>query len=167
MVRPPPSNPSHRNYPSKPRKTTVAVAACPSCGQSWRVDPGKRALTCGECGHVFTASGETRRGHVQRATRSRDVPGRDEFVSRKVAAGVCGILLGGFGVHKFIVGLPGPGAIVLVFNVLSIGTGICCIFPLLGSTALSILGIVEGVLYLSKSEDDFYRHYAIERRWFF
>src|ERR1051325_7769174 len=38
--------------------------------------------------------------------------------SNKIAAGICGILLGGFGVHKFILGYSGAGLIMLLVTVL-------------------------------------------------
>lgn len=62
----------------------------------------------------------------------------------KVAAGVLGILLGGFGIHKFYLGQPGMGILYLLFC----WTGI----P-------AIVGFVEGILYLIQSNDDFNNKY--------
>ena len=58
----------------------------------------------------------------------------------KVAAGVFGILLGGLGVHKFYLGKIGWGILYLLFC----WTGI----P-------SIVGLIEGILYLTMSDEDF------------
>lgn len=52
-----------------------------------------------------------------------------EFANKKIAAGVLRILLGGLGIHKFILGFPEAGVIMLVTFVLSFGTGLFCIFP--------------------------------------
>jgi TM2 domain-containing membrane protein YozV len=89
------------------------------------------------------------------------------FAGKKIAAGVCGILLGELGVHKFILGLKTPGIVMLAVTVASYTFGACLIFPILGALAMHVIGIVEGVLYLTKSDEEFYRLYAVEKReWF-
>jgi len=89
------------------------------------------------------------------------------FVSKKVPAGICGILLGGLGIHKFIIGLNKPATVMLVFWLLGLGTGMCIVVPLIVSVAMGIIGLVEGIIYLTKSDEDFYQTYAIEKKeWF-
>ena len=79
--------------------------------------------------------------------------------SNKLPAGVCGILLGGLGVHKFILGYTGPGLVMLLVSVLG--------FCLGGAAVMHIIGIVEGILYLSKTDDEFVRTYVDGRKeWF-
>jgi hypothetical protein len=39
--------------------------------------------------------------------------------SNKIAAGVCGILLGSLGIHKFILGYTGAGLIMLLVTILT------------------------------------------------
>lgn len=58
----------------------------------------------------------------------------------KVAAGLFGILLGGLGIHKFYMGKIGVGLIYILFC----WTGI----P-------AIIGLVEGILYLTESDEKF------------
>lgn len=58
----------------------------------------------------------------------------------KVAAGLFGILLGGLGIHKFYMGKVGIGLIYILFC----WTGI----P-------AIIGLVEGILYLTESDEKF------------
>lgn len=83
---------------------------------------------------------------------------RETFVPKKVAAGICGILLGSFGVHKFILGLTTPGIIMLCVSVLTCG---------FGAIVMSVIGIVEGIMYLSKNDEQFYQDYAVQKRgWF-
>ena len=41
--------------------------------------------------------------------------------SQKIAAGICGILIGSLGVHKFILGMTGPGLVMLLVSILSCG----------------------------------------------
>lgn len=46
-------------------------------------------------------------------------------------------------------------------------TGICLVFPLLASLAMNVIGLVEGIIYLTKTDEDFYQTYAIEKKeWF-
>src|SRR5580700_4643294 len=42
----------------------------------------------------------------------------------KIAAGICGILLGALGIHKFILGMTGAGLTMLLISVLSCGFGL-------------------------------------------
>ena len=58
----------------------------------------------------------------------------------RIAAGVLAILLGGIGVHKFYMGKIGMGILYLLFC----WTGI----P-------ALIGLIEGIIYLTKSDDDF------------
>jgi TM2 domain-containing membrane protein YozV len=76
----------------------------------------------------------------------------------KVAAGICGIILGALGVHKFILGFTGAGVTMLLISILSCG---------LGAVVMHVFGIIEGIIYLTKSDADFYQTYVIERKaWF-
>ena len=90
-----------------------------------------------------------------------------EFASKKVVAGVLGILLGGLGIHKFVLGFPVAGAIMLVMFMVSFATGIFCFFPLFGCFVLGTIGLIEGIIYLTKTDEDFYRTYAVKKKsWF-
>lgn len=81
-----------------------------------------------------------------------------EISNKKIAAGICGILLGSFGVHKFILGMTTPGVIMILITLLTCG---------IGGFATSIIGIIEGVIYLTKTDDEFYRDYIVGRKeWF-
>jgi len=74
---------------------------------------------------------------------------------KKVIAGVCGILLGALGVHKFILGYTTEGIIMLVASILSCGL----LSPIMG-----ILGLVEGIIYLTKTDDEFVRTYVNNKK---
>ena len=63
----------------------------------------------------------------------------------KVTAGLLGILLGGFGVHKFYLGRIGAGIVYILFC----WTGI----P-------SIIGLIEGIMYLTATDEKFARDYV-------
>jgi TM2 domain-containing membrane protein YozV len=87
---------------------------------------------------------------------STELVPKQEFVGKKTIAGILGILLGAFGIHKFMLGNTTPGLIMLISSLLCIG------YPF-----MSIIGLVEGIMYLTKSDDDFYEQYAVEKKgWF-
>jgi TM2 domain-containing membrane protein YozV len=89
------------------------------------------------------------------------------FASKKIAAGICGILIGGLGIHKFVLGFNTAGILMLLTTVIGAVTGACLIVPILAPMAMGVIGLVEGILYLTKSDEEFYQHYAIQRReWF-
>jgi TM2 domain-containing membrane protein YozV len=78
--------------------------------------------------------------------------------SNRIAAGVCGILLGGLGVHKFILGYTGAGLIMLLITLLTCG---------LAYWVIHIIGLIEGIIYLCKSDEEFVRIYVDGRKeWF-
>lgn len=82
-------------------------------------------------------------------------PSMQEFASKKIAAGVCGILLGSLGIHKFILGFNKEGIIMIVISIVTCGT------------VSGIIGLVEGILYLTKTDQQFYDEYAIQKKgWF-
>lgn len=67
--------------------------------------------------------------------------------------GIFGIFFGGWGIHKFILGYNKEGVIqLLLCFVCGIGT---------------IIGVVEGIIYLTKSDDEFVSTYLVGRKgWF-
>lgn len=95
------------------------------------------------------------------------------FVGKKTTAAVLAILLGSLGIHKFILGLPKPGGIMLGASLVGLLGGFVGLFclvtlPLLiVPTVMGVIGIVEGIIYLQKSDAEFYRLYAVEKKgWF-
>ncbi len=81
--------------------------------------------------------------------------------SKKIPAGVCGILLGMFGVHKFILGYNKEGIITLVVTILG-----SFLFGL-GPTVMGIIGLIEGIMYLVKSDEEFVATYVDgQKGWF-
>lgn len=80
----------------------------------------------------------------------------------KIAAGLLGIFLGALGIHKFYLGYSTEGVIMLVATLV----GSIITFGL-ASFAMGIIGIVEGVLYLVKSDEEFYYTYELGHKgWF-
>jgi TM2 domain-containing membrane protein YozV len=64
----------------------------------------------------------------------------------KTAAGILGILLGGLGVHQFYLGSVGTGFILIAITFITCGIG-------------AVLGLVEGILILVMSDEDFNKRY--------
>jgi TM2 domain-containing membrane protein YozV len=85
-------------------------------------------------------------------------PNMQEVSGKKIAAGICAILIGSFGIHKFILGITTPGIIMLLVTLLTCG---------IGGVVMWVIGIVEGIIYLTKSDEDFYREYMVGKKpWF-
>lgn len=80
----------------------------------------------------------------------------------KTTAGLLAMLLGAFGVHKFYLGDTTAGGITLA---ISLGAGLLTCG--LATAVMSIIGLIEGIIYLSKSDDDFQRIYVQGKKsWF-
>ncbi len=77
---------------------------------------------------------------------------------KKIAAGICGILLGSLGIHKFILGYTKEGIIMLLVTILTCGVGGCVMW---------VIGLIEGILYLTKSDEVFVATYVQNKKgWF-
>lgn len=128
---------------------------CPRCN----AQNSGLSTTCLNCGATLPIAPMP----MQPVSRPQ-VPGAD----KKLAAGLCGILLGAFGVHKFILGYQQEGIIYLVmFAVALIITFITCG---IGSFLLmipGIMGLIEGIIYLTKSDEEFVHTYIVNKKpWF-
>ena len=74
--------------------------------------------------------------------------------NKKLLAGILGILFGSLGIHKFVLGYNKEGIIQIVISFVTCG-------------AAGIIGFIEGIIYLTKSDDDFYNTYQVGKRpWF-
>ena len=73
---------------------------------------------------------------------------------KKIPAGILGILLGRLGIHKFYLGYTTAGIIQIVITLLTCGVG-------------SIIGLIEGIIYLTKSDEEFANTYVNgQKAWF-
>lgn len=71
--------------------------------------------------------------------------------SKRMVAGILAILLGGWGVHKFYLGYTTAGIIQILA---------CC-------GGFGIVGLVEGIIYLMKSDAEFIQTYQVNKKeWF-
>jgi len=77
---------------------------------------------------------------------------------KKIVAGIFGILLGALGIHKFILGYTKAGVIMLLVSVLTFG---------IAAFVMGVIGLIEGILYLTKSDDEFVATYITgKKEWF-
>jgi TM2 domain-containing membrane protein YozV len=78
---------------------------------------------------------------------------QSDVAQKKMLAGILGILIGWTGAHRFVLGDTTGGIIRLC---LTLACGISW-----------IIGLIEGIIYLTKSDDDFQRIYIEGKKgWF-
>lgn len=81
-----------------------------------------------------------------------------EINSKKVTAGILAILLGALGIHKFLLGYNTEGLVMLLVTILTCG---------FGSAIMGIIGLIEGIIYLTKTDDEFRTTYLDNKKgWF-
>lgn len=82
--------------------------------------------------------------------------------NKRILVGVIALLLGAFGVHKFILGYNKEGIVMLGVSLLA-GAFTCGVATYL----VAVVGLIEGVIYLTKSDIEFYNTYVQGRKpWF-
>jgi len=86
--------------------------------------------------------------------------------NKKMLAGILAIILGSLGIHKFILGYQKEGIILLVATVIGYAT-MCFVIGWFLVMATAIVGLIEGIIYLTKSDEEFYNTYqAGKKPWF-
>ncbi|WP_198513423.1 TM2 domain-containing protein [Confluentibacter lentus] len=74
--------------------------------------------------------------------------------NKKLVAGILAILIGSLGIHKFILGYTKEGIIQIIISIVTCGIA-------------GIIPFIEGIIYLTKSDEEFYRTYQVGRKpWF-
>jgi TM2 domain-containing membrane protein YozV len=85
-------------------------------------------------------------------------PALQRAVGNKTVAGICGILIGALGIHKFLLGFTNAGVVMLLVTLLTCG---------FGAMPMAIIGLIEGIIYLTKSDQEFYQIYVVQKKeWF-
>ena len=89
-----------------------------------------------------------------------------QYSKSKIAAGLLALFLGTWGIHKFYLGYTTAGVIMLVGTIVSFVLTIVVI-GILGLMAFGIIGFVEAIIYLTKSDEEFNRIYVQHQKpWF-
>ncbi len=134
------------------KEVNEQAVACPACG----VPPLAEKKFCNNCG-VETAPNQalcTQCGVSLTAGSSES--------KNKMAAGLLAIFLGGLGIHKFYLGYNKEGVIMLA---VSLGGGLVTCG--LASAVIAIIALIEGVIYLTKSDQEFEQIYVQNQKgWF-
>lgn len=127
---------------------------CPTCG----AQNDATAQACYNC-HTPLVAAQSGYQPIQPTYAAPPARNWQEMgADKKLAAGLTGILLGGFGVHKFILGYQTEGLIMLLVTVLTCG---------MAGMITGVIGIVEGIIYITKSDEEFVRTYIQNRKgWF-
>jgi TM2 domain-containing membrane protein YozV len=106
-------------------------------------------------GYNYTAAGQ---GQGQAQRQQYPATSVQAGAANKLPAGICGILLNCLGVHKFILGYNTEGLIMLLGSILTCG---------IASPIFAVIGFVEGIIYLTKSDEEFVETYVKNKKgWF-
>ncbi len=113
-------------------------AFCPNCG----AHVNENQVVCVKCGGALTT--------VNKPASSKKTKSKKD----RVTAGVLAILLGGLGIHQFYLGNTVSGILHILVVIGTCGMG-------------GIIPLIEGIIYLSKSDEDFDETYVQNKRgWF-
>ena len=78
--------------------------------------------------------------------------------SKRIITGILGIILGALGVHKFVLGYTKECLIMLLSTVLTCG---------FAGSLTGLIGLIEGIIYLTKSDEEFINTYQNNQKgWF-
>lgn len=105
--------------------------------------PGADEQYCSSCGEIIKMEAEMCPECGVRQAEPETTSGGS--TKDKNTAGILALLLGGLGAHHFYLGNTGRGIIYIVF--------VWTFIP-------AIVGLVEGILYLTKSEEEFQQKYV-------
>ena len=147
---------------------------CSNCNAE--VKPGSKY--CAKCGTVIEqnnssnditskdrlSSSKTSKvnGSLSPQSSQYSDPSWDEIKSKRTTTGVLAILFGELGVHKFILGYNTEGFILLAVSI--VGGIITCGLALI---VTAIIAIIEGIIILTKTPDEFKRLYIDKKTgWF-
>ena len=124
------------------------IPACPSCGVPFVQQAAEPAA-------------------AQPVYQQQPATHLSEANNKKIAAGLCAILLGGLGVHKFILGYNTAGWIYLGIFIGGVITSCILPFIIISGPVMGMISLIEGIMYLTKTDEEFYRTYIANRReWF-
>jgi TM2 domain-containing membrane protein YozV/rRNA maturation protein Nop10 len=134
---------------------STRLKICPKCGtENYGLE-----TYCRTCGNMMENSYQNQQ---MQPPPNYGAQGQIPGAEKKMLAGLLGIFLGGLGVHKFVLGYTNEGIIMLLVSLVG-GFFTCGITSLV----VSIIGIVEGIMYLTKSDQEFVQTYVQNKKpWF-
>jgi TM2 domain-containing membrane protein YozV len=123
-------------------------------------DAKKGARKAAEKAEEF--AGEAKESAKEFAKEAKETFNNASGENKKVLAGILAIVLGSLGVHKFILGYNKEGVMLLVAT-LVLGFFTCGF----GAGLTGLIGIIEGIIYLTKTDEEFYNTYQVgQKPWF-
>lgn len=120
---------------------------CPGCPEVYSVEDrhGWETSACPKCRAEFRIPGDEPMPEPPK-------PRLPE--SKRIVAALMALFLGAFGVHKFVLGYTKAGLIHLLLTVATCGL-------------MKIVGIIEGIIYLTKTDAEFVKTYQVgTKEWF-
>ena len=134
------------------KKVNENAVACTSCG----VNPKRASNFCGACGvktkanQVVCVKCGVSLGSYSGGTGEKN----------KMIAFLLALFLGVWGIHKFYLGYNNQGIIMLICGTIG---WILFIPPLV----MAIIALIEAIMYITKSDDEFQKVYVDnEKAWF-
>ena len=76
-------------------------------------------------------------------------------MKEKIPAGILAIIFGCLGIHKFYLGYTKEAVIMLLRSLLTFG---------FGAPIMALLGLIEGIIYLTKTDDEFQSVYVYDHK---
>ena len=134
------------------KEVHAKAVACPACG----VPPLIEKNFCSNCGTATQAN------QVVCTKCGVSLAGASGGEKSKVAAGLLGIFLGGLGIHKFYLGYGKEGVIMLLIALIGSVVTFGIAFWI-----MALIGLIEGIIYLTKPDAEFAATYVQNKRgWF-
>jgi TM2 domain-containing membrane protein YozV len=135
---------------------------CPKCTSTIEVPAAELPLVLeddftDEAPPVSARGGAVQRRATEAGAGFPEPP--PDWQSNRQTAGILAILLGAFGIHKFILGIQQPAIIMLAVTLV----GLFCTLGI-GAIAMGVIGIIEGIKYLQMSDAEFYQTYVVDKK---
>jgi len=135
------------------KEVDANAIACLGCGCA----PGNGSRFCPNCG-AETQAAQVVCIKCGVALQNAAATATADAGKNRVTAALLAIFLGGIGAHEFYLGHSTSGLIRLAIGIV----GLVILIP-----AASIIGLIEGIIYLTKSDEEFQRVYvAGGKEWF-
>lgn len=139
------------------------VAFCPYCGahndaQGYQQSQNEYYNQNEQQSGQYFYNGQQNQQYQQQNTNYNPQQMNTEPTKDKLVAGLLAIFLGTLGIHKFYLGYTKSGVIMLLVSLLTFGVG---------ATVMAVIALIEGILYLTKSDAEFYQTYVQNNKeWF-
>ncbi|MBV6457871.1 MAG: hypothetical protein HONBIEJF_00991 [Fimbriimonadaceae bacterium] len=134
----------------------TSTKECPSC----HVQIDATASVCPMCGYAFSAAPPPPPSSTGVGPRI-PITSSSYGTHNKIAAGLLAIFLGWLGIHAFYLNNTQMGLVLLLVSV--VGGALTCGGV---SGVVATLALVQGILYLVASDEEFHQKYVVEKRWF-